>query len=388
MTGRSPLFGRRIHFAGSIAQDIVSASASDVQNARELVKGLVQELVSRGATFVVPVDAEKMRPQDDLPICFDWLIWDTISANLARRPAGAPNPLVIAVQHHKNEEQIPSQFEALWDKLRASDVVQIENAAHWNMNSKRMEVQARWGDILIVLGGSEGVLFLSNLYHDAGKPVVPLNAAICAPDSGARRLFNFGLSSNQAHHLFQSTNLTAHAWINRINFAVRRTLPEQIETIISLLEALERPKAFVIRLLNPEHPDYDSVQTYFETIVRPVIEDELGYRMTVVDGRQRHDHAWIEQEIFAKLHRSSVVLADITGERPNCLLELGYALGRGLPTMLMAKRASDRPFDITTFSSLLWSVDETLDQRRRAFREHWDAVKNRPPIVPEEPLIS
>jgi hypothetical protein len=56
--------------------------------------------------------------------------------------------------------------------------------------------------------------------------------------------------------------------------------------------------------------------------------------------------------------------------------------------MLMAKRASDRPFDITTFSSLLWSVDETLDQRRRAFREHWDAVKNRPPIVPEEPLIS
>jgi len=35
------------------------------------------------------------------------------------------------------------------------------------MNSKRMEAQARWGDILIPVGGSEGALFLANLYHDA-----------------------------------------------------------------------------------------------------------------------------------------------------------------------------------------------------------------------------
>ena len=30
--------------------------------------------------------------------------------------------------------------------------MQIENAAHRNMASKRMEAQARWGDILIALG--------------------------------------------------------------------------------------------------------------------------------------------------------------------------------------------------------------------------------------------
>ncbi len=59
--------------------------------------------------------------------------------------------------------------------------------------------------------------------------------------------------------------------------------------------------------------------------------------MMVVDGRQTYEHPRIDQEIFAKLHRNSVVLADITGMRPNCFLELGYALGRGLPTMLMVK---------------------------------------------------
>ena len=51
------------------------------------------------------------------------------------------------------------------------------------MNSKRMEVQARWGDILLALGGSEGVLFLANVYHDAGKPVVPLNRPMASTGS-------------------------------------------------------------------------------------------------------------------------------------------------------------------------------------------------------------
>ena len=53
---------------------------------------------------------------------------------------------MVAVQHHKTEEQIPPEFEALWDDLRTSDLVQIENVSHWNMNSKRMEIQARSGE--------------------------------------------------------------------------------------------------------------------------------------------------------------------------------------------------------------------------------------------------
>lgn len=57
---------------------------------------------------------------------------------------------MVAVQHHKTEEQIPQENLDLWDELRASQLVKIENAAYWNMNSKRMEAQARFGDVLIV----------------------------------------------------------------------------------------------------------------------------------------------------------------------------------------------------------------------------------------------
>lgn len=386
---RSPLFGRRIHISGSVVKDLSIASTVNVEAARTLVAGLVKELVKRGANFVIPVDAEPVREDDGLPRCFDWLVWKAVRDNLAHRPPNVPGPFVVAVQHHKTEEQIPDSYAELWDELRATQLVKIESAAQWNMNSKRMEAQARFGDVLIALGGDEGVLYLANLYHDAGKPIVPLNLPLCPETKGARRLYNFGLASHQTRRLFQiADDGDAHDWINRIGFPSRQSIPDRISALVDLLEALERPKAFAVRLLNPDLEDYNEVQTFFDLVVKPVIEDELGYRLIVIDGRQTYEHARIDQEIFAKLHRSSIVLADITGARPNCFLELGYALGRCLPTMVMVREGASLPFDITTFSGLHWKASGSAEDRKRAFREHWNAIRNRPSIVPTEPLIS
>lgn len=386
---RSPLFGRRIHISGSVINDLATAPTAEVEAARELVAMLVKELVKRGANFVIPVDAEPPRKVDGLPVCFDWLVWKAVRDSLVLRPQTAPGPFVVAVQHHKTEEQIPETYLDLWDELRASQLVKIESAAHWNMNSKRMEAQARFGDVLIALGGDEGVLYLANLYHDAGKPIVPLNLPLCPESNGSRRLYAFGLSSAQTRRLFQiADDGDAHDWINRIGFPKRQGNTDRVAVLIDLLESLERPKAFAVRLLNPDHADYASVQDFFDVVAKPVLEDELGYRLIVIDGQQAYDHARIDQEIFAKLHRSSVVLADITGARPNCFLELGYALGRGLPTMVTARAGSSLPFDITTFAGHHWKTSGSADERRRAFKQHWQAIRNRPTLVPTEPLIS
>lgn len=385
---RSPLFGRRIHIAGSIASDSAVATAAEVDQARELVELLVPELIERGATFVLPVDAEPLRPSDQRPFSFDWLVWRTLRAHLTRRPASALAPFVVAVQHHKNEQQIPDEYQALWDELRGTELVQIENVSHWNMNSKRMEAQARHGDILVAIGGSEGVQFLANLYHAAGKPVVPLNCPVTLPGSGALRLFDLGLSSADASRLFRVTDATgAHGWINRINFTSRVSVTQRVGPVMGLLEAIEPPQAFVIRLLDPAHPAYQDVQEFFDVVVQPVVEDELGYRMVMVDGRARYEHARIDQDIFVKLHHSTVVVADITGSRPNCFLELGYALGRGLPVMLSAREGESHPFDLTTFAALHWKAGGDAEGRRRAFRDHWAAIRSRPPLVPIEPLV-
>lgn len=381
------LAGRRIHIAGSISKDTSVAATLEVERARQSIELLVKEMLSRGATFVVPIDAEKPR-EDGLPICFDWLVLNTIFSNLASRPAGDTSPLVVAVKHHKNEEQIPEEHAHLWNRMRSSDLVQIESAAHWNMNAKRMEVQARHGDILITVGGGEGVLFLANLYHDAGKPVVPLTFKLEAASTGSQRIFDFAMSGDNAKRLFKVEGApNEHGWLNRIDATARKPINDCVKDVISLVESLVRPSAFVVRLLNPEHEDFESVQSYFDIVVQPVMENTLGYKLTVVDGRQSYEHSRIDQEIFTRLHRSQVVLADITGGRPNCFIELGYALGRGLPTMLMAKEGSNHPFDITTLSGHHWKTNGSALERRNAFLEHWNAIRSRPSLVPTEPLI-
>ena len=142
-----------------------------------------------------------------------------------------------------------------------------------------------------------------------------------------------------------------------------------------------------MRLLDPDHENFAAVQEFFDTVVEPVLEGDLGYTLTVVDGKKAYEHSRIDQEIFARLHRSSVVIADITGARPNCFLELGYALGRGLPTMLTAKEGSNHPFDIYTLSGFHWKTTGGATERRRLFRETLGIHRTRPPLVPLEPLI-
>lgn len=384
---QSPLFGRRIHITGSVNKDSNIATSAEVQRSRSIIELLVKTLMRKGATFVIPVDAEKKR-EDGECLCFDWLVWETVSKNLLSRPANARMPLVVAVKHHKNEEQIPEQHLALWTEMKRSQHISIDNAAQWNMNSKRMEIQAQHGDILITLGGDEGVLFLANLYHDVGKPVIPLSLKLCENEKGSLKLFNFGSSANNASRLFQVNSAqNAKSWLSRIEISSTTEAREYADDIIELLESLIRPKAFVVRMLNPTLPEFEDVDNFFTNIVKPVIQDELGYELVVVDGAQSYQYSRIDEEIFNKLHRSSIVLADFTGARPNCFIEMGYALGRGIPTMLLAKAGTSHPFDISSLSAHHWSIEGSTQERRDAFREHWNAIQTRPPLVSTEPLI-
>lgn len=55
--------------------------------------------------------------------------------------------------------------------------------------------------------------------------------------------------------------------------------------------------------------------------------------------------------------------------------------------MLLAKQGTEHPFDIVSLSGLHWKTTGTAAERREAFRTHWNAIKNRPPLVAADPLI-
>jgi hypothetical protein len=110
-----------------------------------------------------------------------------------------------------------------------------------------MDIQAKHGDILITLGGTEGVVYLANLYHDLGKPVIPLSFAIWPEGQGSSKLFDLGSTSSQADRLFRVTNLKSHTWMNRLSWTKSKGVDQRVETTMDLLKALEPPTAFAVR---------------------------------------------------------------------------------------------------------------------------------------------
>ncbi|WP_437978883.1 hypothetical protein WMF11_22555 [Sorangium sp. So ce295] len=81
------------------------------------------------------------------------------------------------------------------------------------------------------------------------------------------------------------------------------------------------------------------------------------------------------------MHRAAVVVADLTALRPNNFLELGYALGRPLKTIITAMSGTSLPFDSSAMSVHFWSKDQPTPDRRRLFSMFWDLNIGRPPIV-------
>ena len=54
----------------------------------------------------------------------------------------------------------------------------------------------------------------------------------------------------------------------------------------------------------------------------------------------------ILQYVKGRIETASAVIADLTGENPNVHLELGYAWGKGVPSILIAQQISELCFDL------------------------------------------
>ena len=253
------------------------------------------------------------------------------------------------------------------------------------MNSKRMEAQARSGDILVAIGGTEGVLFLANLYHDAGKPVVPLNLKLLPHSTGARRLFDFGLTSSQTHAAVPGTEQTAldpHGWINRLNSGAHATAESASRRSIELLEVARKPTAFGVRLLNPANPEYRGraglLRRRGEARGRRRIRLQAG-------GRRWKATLRIQPRSIRRYSRSCIAAASSSPTSPangrTASWSSGYALGRGLPTLLLGKAGVKHPFDLVSLGGHHWRLRARPTTGAANFVTHWEAIRNRPPLV-------
>lgn len=383
-----PLFGRRIQIAGSANG---KTDPTLIGYAHQVVTSLVKGIMAAGGGIVVGIGREP-RPDGSAPdapsLVFDWTALETAAACLKHGfpawPAEPGLPIVVA-SSEKAVAEIPDSRRPLYEELLRSGLVHVESI----MAGSRAAVflrqrQAMFGDALVILGGGTGVEHSADLYLSRRKPVVPLDLALGASrddgTGGAMRLAKEARAEPARFFRFSPAYANAEgaalAEIATRNGAAAAS--DVANRTVILLTKVARPTAFYVRLLNPDHPKFKIVESFFREVVDPVVE-EAGMRRLEM-GADKNEYAFMNVAIFEGVHFSSVAIVDVTGERPNCFIELGYAL-RGGRVLVTAEDGTKLPFDQEMIPCHFWKPGDSVADKKQALVDFWEKNINRPPIV-------
>jgi len=391
-TGPAPsllLAGRRIQIAGSAS---ASTTPALVRYAHEIIANLVTKIMTAGGGIVVSAGREP-RPEGaaaDAPsLTFDWTALEAAEQCLQQGcgtwPPESGLPIVVVLSE-KAESEIPDNRRPLYDTLLRSGRVQVESIMPGSRAAALLrQRQAVFGDALVIFGGGTGVEHSADLYMSRHKPVVPFDLAIGASredgTGGAPRLAKQARAEPirflRFGAVFAATEGAALAEIATRGGTVAAT--DIADRAIVLLGKIARPNAFYVRLLNAKHPKFNVVESFFRNVVDPVVE-EVGLSRVEI-GTDKSDHAFINVAIFERLHFASLAIVDVTGERPNCFIELGYALGNANRVLVTAEDGTQLPFDQEMIPCHFWNASDPFSDSKNALAEFWKKHINRPPIV-------
>lgn len=380
----------RLHIAGSASGD---SEESLLAVAHELVADVVRRYAAAGGSFVLGIGAEPLHQNGTLPLVFDWTAFAAAEAAIrsgAAPPATQMGPLIVAGASQRGLDQVPDNRRPLLDALLEENALDVRVLPEgWRSGALIRAEQASAGDVLLTLGGGAGVEHLANLYGQSGRSIIPLDFAIGA-SRGDDVVGGAGLAAralrSPANFLRLRSGIPGAARLMSLSTRELDKPPEVLgDRIVRLIEELEPPLCFYVRLLDTSLPAFGPVERFFREIVDPVV-GSLGFASFEM-GRDEPEQAWMNEEIFARLYFSTMVIADLTELRPNCLAEVGYALGRAQRVVITARNGTRPPFDLDKIPWFFWDADEEAEALRDRLAAHLRLHSTRPPLVVVPPLV-
>jgi hypothetical protein len=134
-----------------------------------------------------------------------------------------------------------------------------------------------------------------------------------------------------------------------------------------------------VRLLDTSHDHFDAVEEFFREVVDAVVEAN-GFRPNEM-GMHKPEDPFMNVEIFRLLHRAALVIVDLSGVRPNCMMELGYALGRRRRYLLSAMKGTCLPFDPDKIPTYFWDPNLDNDSRISQYQDRFEIYSVPRPLV-------
>ena len=104
-------------------------------------------------------------------------------------------------------------------------------------------------------------------------------------------------------------------------------------------------RSFIVMPLSPPFNDL------YKEVIIPVCE-KIGILAFRADDVFKP--GIIMQDIIQALVESDIIIAEISSENPNVYYEIGYAHALGKPTILLAKKDSELPFDISGYRVIFY----------------------------------
>jgi len=380
------LRGRYIQLSGSANKDVDPAI---LKKCHEVVRAVTGEILRAKGGLILNVGEDvRGAPMDPASArLFDWTALEEV-ARFARGLESVglkpERPLARVITSQKNISKISPERMPEWQHLLRSNAVDCQPLeVNWSAAAYIRHRQAEAGDGLVILGGGEGVEHSASLYVERGRPVVPLDPELGAffndGSGGAARLYKHALSKPERFVRGDAREFRNKLALISVNQA--QDGASVAKGVLELLEKFATPEVFGIRLLNPDiRPEFGAVDNFFENTVRYCVEQESKFHLIDM-GRNSASEAFINVEIFERLHYSDFVVADLTGLRHNNFFEAGYALGHGTRVLVTAMEGTKLPFDIQAVPVFFWSVNDKEEDRRRKFMEHWQRTVDRAPLV-------
>ena len=125
-------------------------------------------------------------------------------------------------------------------------------------------------------------------------------------------------------------------------------------------------KAFVVMRFGD-----DDLNSAYLGVIKPVLEE---YKYSVIRIDEVPDSGEINDQVRNEILGSALVLADLTGERPNCYYEAGYAHALGKTVILTAKNGTPIHFDLSTHRFIFWKNEHDF---RKQLTERLKELKDR-----------
>ncbi|MDX6622875.1 MAG: hypothetical protein QOE75_807 [Solirubrobacterales bacterium] len=374
--------GLRVHITGSAAKD---CTAELLGKAHSFVRELCEHLIADGEGLLLGAGGEPLG-EAKLPCIFDWTCLEAVATAPEPAPDWPPErpERFVAVASQSGIANVPELRQETWEGcLRRTDFELHATPPGWRMASLIRDRQLLHGDVLLVLGGGGGAEHLAQLYRDDGKPVIPIHADIGSysqdGNGGSRYLHEKALSEVDTFLRLRDGAGSAAARLASMRLEADTDTGALAAATISLITDLRPRPVFYVRLLDTADPDFESVESFFRDVVDPVMI-ERGFTPTEM-GMNKPEQAFMNVEIFAALHRAGFVVVDLTGVRPNCTMEFGYALGRRRRVLISAKEGTKLPFDTDKLPTHFWRPDTPSTSAIASYGDHFDRFSELPPLV-------